>query len=331
MTFQAAITTLRLLHAVQSHPLGQLPNVLESEVELADGAGQASLFEPRRCPQRTIVLVHGVTGRANADPLLVQLARALSALGTRCVVPAVRHLSQFRHDARDIQTVAAAIMLAHELQHGRVGVFGFSYGASYALCAAGVPQARYACSALVGFGAYYDLAEALEHQRQQLLASPDLERDDADIAYLRYTLLACHREELGFCAEAWHEIDAILVNFTSPRPIEATRAPLLRYARGVDFVKLMESYQRRKVSPLLSPAANLSNLRCQVGLLHDPNDRFIPPSHAERIRQELAARECSAPVEVLTTPMLSHVHVSPMRRIFDLPRLFHLLEPVLTG
>jgi dienelactone hydrolase len=329
MSIAATIATLRLLHAVNARPQGRRPEVDETELPLPGDNRPASLFEPRRRPRRTLVLVHGVTGRANRDPLLVHLGRSLAALGYRAVVPALLQLAQFRHDPKDIETVVEAIASAERLDDRGVGILAFSYGASYALCAAADPRVARACTSLVGFGAYYELAEALEHQRQLLLRSPEIERDDADVAYLRYTLLASSRDVLDLSAEAWQAIDAVLVDFTSPRPLEASLAPLLRYGREIDYVALMQAYQRRELSQLLSPAGILSNLHCSVGLLHDANDRFVPPNHVARIAAELERRPNCPVTEILTTPMLSHVRVDPMRRLFDLPKLIRLLDRVL--
>lgn len=329
MNLPATLTTLRLLYSVNRLPHGRRHSIRESQLKLPGEEKPASLFEPRARPRRTLILIHGVTGRANADPLIVHLARSLAALGYRCVVPALQQLSQFRHDPRDIQTVVASIVASRNHAPDPIALMAFSYGASYALCAAAAPEVRDACVALVGFGAYFDLQEALEHQRKLLVRCPKLEDDDADIAYLRYTLLACHRDTLELSSAAWGEIDAILVNFTTPTPIEQKRAPLLRHARHFDYVQLMESYQRRQLPATLSPAGSLHRLRCAVGLLHDPNDRFVPADHVERIREQLDARPASVPTDILTTPMLSHVQVDPMRRLLDVPKLIRLLEPVL--
>lgn len=329
MSLASTIAVLRLIYYVNSRSYGNRPGPRESLLPLGAGEDAATLYEPLERPRRTLVLVHGVSGRANNDPHIVNLARSLVPLGYRCVIPALRGFGEFRHDPRDIETLVAAIAASHQLDGHRVSMLAFSYGASYALVAAADPRVRDACSALVGFGAYYQLGEALEHQLRLLLENTDLEQDCADIAYLRYTLLSCHREQLGFSAEAWAAIEPILVNYTTRVPIENKRGPLLRYARDVDYPALMQSYMRRDLPPLLSPATTLSNVRCRVGLLHDPNDRFVPSNHAELIKSVLDTRPHVEPTEILTTPMLSHVQVDPMRQLFDLPKLVRLLEPAL--
>ncbi|HMA91896.1 MAG TPA: hypothetical protein VKP30_04375 [Polyangiaceae bacterium] len=328
LSLSTTLTTLRLLQAMNSGKRGTRPDVIERAVPLMGSNAAATCFEPRRKLRGTLVLVHGVTGRANQDPLLVHLARSLAGIGYRSIVPGLEHLANFKHDPRDIDTIVAAIEAASH-HTDRVSILAFSYGASYALCAAANPKVNTACSALVGFGAYFELSEALEFQRQLLLRHQSLDNDDADITYLRYTLLATHRQQLDLPDEAWRQIEPILVNFTTPRPLAEKRAPLVQFARHIDYVKLMESYQERPHAAALSPASSLHNVRCWVGLLHDPNDMFVPPDHAERIRAALDGRPNAEPVAVLTTPMLSHVQVDPLRRVLDLPRLIRVLEPVL--
>jgi len=329
MSLASTHTVLRLIINVNSRRYANQPGPRESQVPLGSAGALASLFEPLGRPKRTLVLVHGVSGRGNRDPHIVNLARSLVPLGYRCVIPELHGFAQFRHDPRDIETLVQAIEASQQLDGHRIALMAFSYGASYALVAAADPRARDACAAMVGFGAYYDLGEALEHQRQWLLKSTDLAEDCADIAYLRYTLLSCHRHELGLSEQAWRDIEPILINYTTRVPLDTKRGPLLRHTKDIDYVALMQSYQRRDLSPRLSPATSLAHVRCHVGLLHDPNDRFVPAHHAERIRSALDARAHVTPTEVLLTPMLSHVQVDPMRRLFDLPRLVRLLEPAL--
>lgn len=335
LSVPTAIATLRLLNSMNSRPHGVRSNVDEREVALG-GDGVASCFEPRQRPRKTLVLVHGVTGRAHRDPLLVHLARSLAEMGYRCIAPALTHLARFRHDPRDIETVIQAVEVAsrggvHHEQPAAPAILAFSYGASYALCAAADPRVADRCSALVGFGAYYDLREALEHQYQLLVRSPGPEHDDADLTYLRYTLLACYRDRIGLTERAWQALEPILVNFTAPDALERKRAPLLRHARDVDYVSLMRDYTDRSHPPSLSPASSLSSVKCWVGLLHDPDDRFVPKRHAEQIRAILDARPRALPTSVLCTRMLSHVQVDPLRRVMDLPGLMRVLNPVLSN
>ena len=323
------IRTLRLLGGYLLSPRGPRRSVTESRYFDATSPFATVVYTPKAPAKGTVVLVHGVTARATDDPSLVQLARTLGAIGYCCVTPPLTKLAQFSHDLADVEAVANGIDRAAQLSQRKVGVLGFSYGASFALCAAAHPRAREHCSALLGFGAYYELSAALEHQRQLLLRSPDLLQDDADLAYLRYTLLACHRDQLSLSAEAWNEIRDTLMRFTTQTPVEEKRAPLIKHARQIDFVDLMQRYQARDIPATLSPKASLSDIVCPVGLLHDPHDRFVPNSEVERLREALDLRPGVKKTQVLTTPMLSHVQVDPRKNLTDLPQLTSLLDLVL--
>ncbi|MGC4068616.1 MAG: alpha/beta hydrolase [Polyangiaceae bacterium] len=321
------LRTFRLLGAYLLRPHGPRRGVRETRSAHVSGDFPTIVYEPESGrPRKTIVLVHGVSGRASEDPSLVHLARALGSLGFRCVTPALPGLANFRHDLKDVEALAEGIAYARTLSNAKVPVLAFSYGASFALCAAAHPKAREHCAAVLGFGAYYELDAALAHQLKLLLANPDPARDDADLADLRYTLLACHRDELELPANAWQHIDPTLRTFTTREPIEVKRAPLLEFARDVDYPELMRRYRARPLPAELSPKAVLSDVLCPVGLLHDPADRFVPANQAEQIRAHLDRRVGVPKTRVLTTPMLSHVQVDPRKSFGDLPRLVDLLD-----
>jgi pimeloyl-ACP methyl ester carboxylesterase len=318
----------RLLWDYLKGEKGTRQGVSEAVLERSENQHPSILYTNKREVRGTLVLVHGVTARASEDPNLVHLSRCIASRGFRCLTPPLSGLANFEHSARDIDTVAKAFQRAYDIAHEPVGILAFSYGASYALCAAARPLARDCCRAILAFGAYYLLPEALEHQRQLLIDNQFPEQDGTDLLYLRYTLLACQRSDLGLAAEAWRSIDAALLDYMSDSPLESKKRALLEHARRFDYVELMERYRHRPLPSTLSPAGQLRGIACPVALLHDPNDCFIPANHVELIRRELDDRAGLAPTRILTTPMLSHVRVDPMHNLRDAWRLIQLLKPV---
>ena len=306
---------------------GPRQRVNETILERTENRYPFIAYFSKRKARGTLVLVHGVTARASEDPNLVHLSRCIASLGYNCLTPPLAGLANFEHSAEDVNTVTAAFQLARDIAHAPVGVLAFSYGASYALCAAARPEARNCCHAMMAFGAYYLLAEALEHQRQLLILNPNPERDDTDLLYLRYTLLACQRSDLGLSDEAWNAINSTLTNYMSLSPLDDKKRALLKHAREFDYVELMQRYQRRVLPPILSPAGHLTDVACPVALLHDPDDRFVPPDHLTRIRRDLDQRAGYPPTRTLTTSMLSHVRVDPKRNLRDAWHLIRLLMP----
>ena len=317
----------RLLWDYLKGARGPRKSVSETVLSRSEDRYSTILYSNERKAAGTLVLVHGVTARANEDPNLVHLSRCIASIGYRCITPPLARLANFEHSAHDVDAVTATFQLARDIASGPVGVLAFSYGASYALSAAARQEARDCCRAILAFGAYYSLAEALEHQRQLLIKNPDPERDDTDLLYLRYTLLACHRHDVGLSAEAWKAIDYTLANYMLPSSLDDKKRALLEFARELDYVELMRRYQRRALPAVLSPAGHLREIACPVALLHDRNDRFIPAAHLEQIRRELDLRAGYPPTSTLTTPMLSHVQVNPKRAIKDAAQLIQLLKP----
>ena len=323
-----ALTISRLLWDYLHGKRGPRSNVTETVLARSVDGYPLILYSNEPSVRGTVVLVHGVTARASEDPNLVHLARCVASRGIRCLTPSLPGLASFRHDASDIDTVTTAFRRASEIESDRVGVLAFSYGASYALSAAAQPTARHCCRAIVAFGAYHVLPDALEHQRLLLVRNPDPMQDDSDLLYLRYTLLACQLSELGLSELAQRDIQAALVDFMSPGPLETKRRALLEHAIGFDYVELMRQYQRRVLPSVLSPAGQLHEVACPVALLHDPGDRFVPVDHVDRICRELDARAGHSPTKALKTAMLSHVRVDPVRNLADAWQLIRLLKPV---
>ena len=321
------LTLTRLLWNYLKGKRGPKQNVSETLLGKMGDEYPLIMYANQHNIRGTLVLVHGVTARASEDPNLVHLSRCIASLGFRCLTPPLVGLANFQHTEADVDTVVVAIQKAREIAGDSIGVLAFSYGASYALSASARPSARNCCKAILAFGAYYSLADALEHQRQLLIRNPNPELDDADLLYLRYTLLACQRPDLQLSDTAWQAIQLTLANYMSPSTLEEKKRALLEYARTFDFVDLMQRYQLRALPAVLSPAGQLHEITCPVALLHDPNDHFVPPDHLERIRHDLDARAGHARAATLTTPMLSHVRVDPRRNLRDASRLIRLLKP----
>ena len=322
------LSAVRLLWDFLKGNRGTRSGVTESALTHSRKGHPWLLYSPRATARRAIVLIHGVSARASEDVNLAHLARCVASLGHPCLTPPLDGLAHFEHNDADVDIVAEALCRARQMFQAPSSVLAFSYGASYALSAAARPECHDACKIIVGFGAYHQLEAALEHQRQLLVDNPRLDQDDSDLLYLRYTLLACQREQLDLTPGAWAAIDGALMDFMSPAPLLDKQRPLLEYANQFDYADLMAKYQRLALSPALSPAGRLNQVGCPVALLHDPRDRFIPPDQVQLLRRELDARVGIPRTRILVTPMLSHVRVDPMRNLRDTWHLIRLLRPV---
>lgn len=115
----------------------------------------------RSRPGPAWVLLHGLTYHGRAHTSLDRFARALAASGATIIVPEIPEWSALRvAPAVTGQSISGAIdtLLAEKLAPAdRIGVFGFSFGATQALSALADPGLGERVRAMVAWGGYYDI------------------------------------------------------------------------------------------------------------------------------------------------------------------------------
>jgi len=161
----------RLLLDAVPHPPFHLPapaanHPATSTIQLGHDttATTASLWLPspargRRLPG--IVIVAGVAPLGRQDPQVVQLARALAMEGRAVLVPDLA-LRTSTLDTADLQRIIAAVQALAALPQvdpGRIGLLGISWGGALAIVAAASPPLATAVAFVATFGAFYDLAD----------------------------------------------------------------------------------------------------------------------------------------------------------------------------
>jgi dienelactone hydrolase len=128
----------------------------------------ATLYRPASArPDRPLpgwITLHGLTRRGREHPSLDRFARAMAASGAVVLVPDLPEWREL-HIAPEmtVATIRAAVL---ELdgrpvtEAGRIGVIGFSFGATQALVAATDPVLRGHLAGVVAWGGYADLFHA---------------------------------------------------------------------------------------------------------------------------------------------------------------------------
>lgn len=104
-----------------------------------------------------VVVLHGLTRQGFDDHRLSRFCRSLAATGFVVYTPDLSGLRGLDLDESDIERIVRTIRTAHE-RHGRkVGVMGFSVGATYGLIASAQPGAGQLVKYVLSAGAYYAL------------------------------------------------------------------------------------------------------------------------------------------------------------------------------
>lgn len=139
------------------------PQVAEAEVAipLRGRVLRADLYHaPSRKNQAGILLTHGMIEAGKGDPRLMHFARSLARSGFVVLVPELRGMKSLRVLLSDVEDIVAAFRylrsLKDEVDEGKMGLLGFSYGAGPTLLAAAQPEIRGQVKFVVSFGGYYD-------------------------------------------------------------------------------------------------------------------------------------------------------------------------------
>jgi acetyl esterase/lipase len=286
----------------------------------------ATLYRPRaaRGPAMGWVPLHGLTYHGRQHDSLRRLARSLAAAGAVVLVPDIPEWRALRvAPGSSIGTIRAAVLALDSLaltEPGRIGVMGFSFGATQALVAATDPALQGHLAGIAAWGGYADLATVT---RYMFLGDHELDgtryRSEPD-PYGRWILAGNYAEllpELGAqtgLASAWlglaHEAARRRLMAWDPAldPAKAAARAALAPANreifdliapptGTTLSAAREGRLRGLVSemldaavarePLLDPGAFLPHVPVPVFLAHGRHDRLIPWTEMVRLARAL--------------------------------------------
>lgn len=283
--------------------------------------GVADRYRSGDAHRGPLVLIHGFTDQGRRDPQLVAFAHSLARSGFDVLVPEVPGLRTMAVGTAEIDRIADAVREAGTEQRP-TGIAAVSFAAGPAVLAAMEPDTVHRVDFIVSVGGYYDLVDAIRYattgrdagsDRDDPVAEPRREGkwillmaqlhhlDDPNdrelleqIARRRlddeYAPVDDLRDQLGPDGEAMYA----LVTNRDPDRLEALLADLPDGAR-------------RELATLDLARRDLSALRARLILIHGSEDRVIPVSHSERLRDTLPQGQA----RLYRAGGLDHVEVSP--------------------
>ncbi len=299
--------------------------VAESLVHYRRGGEQleATLYQPKRGGGHPgWVILHGLahTGRHHAS--LQRFARAVAASGAAVMVPDIPEWRRLRvAPAVTVPTIQAAVLALNErpeVERGRVGLIGFSFGATQALVAAADPRLEGHLRGIAAWGGYRDLHRLF---RFGLLGRHELDGRQYRTApdpYGRWIMAANYLtkvpgyEEFGDTAAALDRLanEAGSRGVYADDPVydpikEEFRDPLEPRARELfDFFAppagrlppdtseteaLAEGLASAALAadPLLDPGPRLNRLGVRTVFAHGRDDRLVPFTESIRLERDL--------------------------------------------
>jgi dienelactone hydrolase len=313
----------------------------KGEIAGARGAIKIRTFTPHGHPRAPgIVMVHGVHRLGIDEPRLVRFARAIASSGVSVMTPEIAELTDYRVDARSIDTIGAAAHALRERTHAPAGVMGMSFAGGLSLLAAA--DARFApdIAFVVAVGAHDDLARVSRFFATNAIARPDGSTLTMQAhAYGPLVLVYSHIEDF-FAAEdvpvardalrawLWEERDAARARAATLGPAAKAKMELL-FGGNVDALapELLDEIGRNAAlfGPV-SPHGHLGSIHVPVFLLHGAGDSVIPPSETLWLAEDVPAPYVE---NVLVSPAIVHVELEGEPTWRDKWALVHFMAQVL--
>jgi dienelactone hydrolase len=268
------------------------------------------------------VVLHGLTRTGRQHPSLVRFARAVASAGNVVFVPEIPEWRALRvAPAVTVGTIAAAVLALQQrddVRHDRVGIFGFSFGATQALVAASQPATAALLAGIAAWGGYCDLRRLFRfgltglheidgttyHTRPDpygawIIAGNYLTEvpGHEDAAPVADAVLSLAREAGDRGLYAWEPVfDESKRRLREPlsarhRELFDMLAPATDRARPAEerVLQLADDLADTvvRVDPLLEPRPFLPAVGVPVVLAHGRDDRLIPFSETLRLAQHV--------------------------------------------
>lgn len=300
----------------------------ETTYRRGDEVLEATLYRPARGTGLLPgwVTLHGLTYYGRKHPSLERFAAALAASGAAVLVPDLPEWRRLRVAPKPtVDTIHAAVLDLDDrgiVASGRVGVMGFSFGATQALIAAADASLDGHLAGIAAWGGYGDYRRVTrfmflgEHELDGVTHYMDPDPYGSWILAGNYlTLLPEHRDDaalaeavLGLSLEAgrrrimsWDpatdrlKAEARASLDDRQRAVFDLLAPPTGERLGAEDRERLRALTERLIDaaiahePLLEPAPHLPRVRVPVFLAHGRGDRLIPWTEMVRLRRGLPA------------------------------------------
>jgi len=299
---KATLFLVEFFPILQLQPLQRVtpaPSLERIALPRGQGHAPADLYRPGKAGRfGALVLLLGVNPLDLRDPLVVQLAQSLARLDVIVLIPESPELKAGQISLTEVDAIVAAVEYLQQLpgvRGDRIGLAGFSVGASLAVLAAADERIAGDLAVVNLFGPYADvrsLLRAVLTEEQSLDGSTvawipsDFSRDiverllleavedDHDRSLLQQAILTGEERATALRTEAGRVVAALL---GKPAPVEVER---LLDALPPTLARRLDG---------LSPVRVSQRVLARVFLMHDRDDAFIPYTESRRLRDALPA------------------------------------------
>ncbi|MBX6364731.1 MAG: hypothetical protein IRZ00_12755 [Gemmatimonadetes bacterium] len=284
------------------------------------------------------VVLHGLTYHGRAHPSLVRFATAVAASGAVVIVPDIPEWTRLRVAPHvtgpSIRAAVATLRERHDVAADRIGVIGFSFGATQALVAAADPALAAELRGIAAWGGYADVGRLFhfgitgEYDWQGSTYREDPDPYGRWIMGGNYLTAIPGYEGFGATARALHRL-AMAAGEAGIYAADAHFDPLKRELRATLSAEEQDVYdlfaplttERHKdmeratrlaqdlaaaavrTDPMLDPSPYLPRVAARAFIAHGRDDRLVPFTEAFRVSAALPPRLLR---KVVVTSLFAH-------------------------
>lgn len=241
-----------------------------------------------------VVVLHGLTREGPNDLRLVRFCKMLAAMGMCVYTPNVEGLRTLDPDARDLESIGALLKKLVDEHKSQLGLIGVSFGGTYALLVAALPEVANTIRFVLAIGPYYSLPEVVERSfslRMEENISPEQ-------AYGLLTLDWKYRKILPLTAEETATFEELMAHSSCDEGLTPKESALV--ARITRLPQQEHIYlQWKKRLPQIASLSikgnpTMKSLKAPIFLLHNKHDTVIPVD--ESVQIELALTQLNKTV-----------------------------------
>ena len=319
------VSTLFARLSRQSDRPAARPRVIQRHRIRRDTGLMYDIFEPQQESRSTLIALHGASPCGKNDRRLQHLARCLALSRVTCVTPHLPGLAELQWSPSDVDKLVELIQHLIGQQKRRLGLVGFSHGASYALLAAARGEVSSSIRFVVSFGAYHSFPELYRHFLEGS-TPPRTKAEWDNWLFLKSVQVFRQRERLGLDPLLMRELKDFLMRYGQLKDLRKKKQFYDTRLKDLDAARLDYDTTDPSALEALSPNGKLSALSCPVILIHDPRDNLVPSVHAQRIYDELERLPNADRHRLLITRLMTHVNLGSAARPVEVVKLLSYLS-----
>lgn len=311
------------------------------------------------------VVLHGLTYHGARHRGLARFAAALAAAGHLVIIPEIEEWSRLQIAPQltgaTIHGSIDALLLRDDVDPERIGIFGFSFGATQALIAASSDTLATRIRVLLSWGGYADIARLVHFG---LTGEHDVdgvrERIEPD-PYGRWIVGANYLTSIPEYGDMTRVADALLqlareAGRTGTYAGDAAHDPLKRQLAGTLDTRARAVFELFApvnthdlagarllaaelaqtivtITPLMDPGPHLAHVRVPVMIAHGRDDRLIPYSESLLLQRRLPDQYL---LDCTITALFAHsggtgMGQGPIRLARETGRFLGMLDRILSA